>query len=260
MVAASPPLAVRALPDLQPGVSGAASSPCPGSPAPARHGAPAPFPAACSSLLSFFPSHEVPMARPLLHLPPATFLGFFLSSTRSAPPCRPGFLGVLPPLPMATVHYRARRRSSLSVAARALLLCAPDFSSDCAHLPAATVPSSLCSLSRPWSSPRPSLPASLHGHCASSAELPLVLLSACAASSSCHVPSSLQLAGRASPSRSDPAVNAQPCVLFPPARGCRYSVCLDLRVHRPSRYPPSITPCFGYRSAQFLFDNRFRLR
>jgi hypothetical protein len=147
MVAASPPLAVRALPDLQPGVSGAASSPCPGSPAPARHGAPAPFPAACSSLLSFFPSHEVPMARPLLHLPPATFLGFFLSSTRSAPPCRPGFLGVLPPLPMATVHYRARRRSSLSVAARALLLCAPDFSSDCAHLPAATVPSSLCSLS-----------------------------------------------------------------------------------------------------------------
>jgi hypothetical protein len=56
----------------------------------------------------------------------------------------------------------------------------------------------------------------------------------CAASSSRRVPSSLQLADQASPSRSDPVINAQPCVLFPPARGCRRSVCLALRVRQPS--------------------------
>jgi hypothetical protein len=91
---------------------------------------------------------------------------------------------------------------------------------------------------------------------------PPISLSTCAhtASSSRSVPSSLQLAGRASPSCSDPVVNAQSCDLFPSARGYRSSVCLVLRVRRPSRHPQSITPCFGRRSTKFLFDNRFHLR
>jgi len=51
-----------------------------------------------------------------------------------------------------------------------------------------------------------------------------------AASSNRGVPSSLQLAGRVSPSRSDPAVNVQSCVLFP---------------QLGSRQPPFSNLCLG---------------